>query len=599
MFSFILNLLVLTLIFSLVSTVAFIVRKKLLCGREGIMYPVWIVILAISIIPFGINLPNPGIADIEYSRTDLSPNDDSLANEAPDSPIQWANKVYTDTDTVAEVKSTDDVSYSLRRMMASGAEYISEMSVGVFVLWLVGALIVFVRAMCKYTDSQRLMLINSAVCSDERIIRILTELRGVMKIKRRIKLRIFGIDSFMSPCVCGFFMPTLYIEPGCLTMPDAELRCVLTHELTHMRRFDMITKLFCLFATSVHWFNPTSKKVREAVLEDCELSCDYSVVKAYGNSASSMYMGTILDFTERYSKHCKLVFRDGMSCGLFASEPSGAAFMKMRYTNMKNFRGGRLTVTLASIFAACCLGINMFALSCSSAVSISTFGAAIKLSPSFDIMLRAYYDLDADDYITPEMVDGITSIKIGISREYDDRMLVKFTVNSDSLITRPLPIISQANYTENLMLAALWEHAENNPLTDNNGNHVCDLAHYKHFMAYYVLTDVSHLEHIGTGNPSDGLGNCYILDTQSTERELDNLHALLGEVGLLDAWTISSHEFDISSLGYFINLEEIEFVGLTPVGYELPEGVRVILTNEYDGTVPSQTYRNRSVSSIA
>lgn len=598
MFSFILNLLVLTLIFSFVSTVAFIVRKTLLCGREGMMYPVWIVILAISIIPFGINMPNFHIADSGYSSANVSQGAETIANEAVEAIPVSEDIAFSGNETTVDIKTTDDISYSLRRMMASGVGCISEISAGVFALWLAGTLIVFVRAMYKYTDSQRLMLVNSTVCSDERTIRILAELRDTMKIKRRIKLRIFGIESLMSPCVCGFFIPTLYIETGCLTMSDDELLCVLTHELTHMRRFDMITKLFCIFATSVHWFNPTSKKVREAVLEDCELSCDYSVVKAYGNSASSMYMGTILDFTERYSKHCKLVFRDGMSCGLFASEPSGAAFMKMRYANMKNFRGGKLAVVLASIFATCCLGINMFALSCSSTVSISTFGSAMKLSPAFDIMLRAYYDLDADDYITPEMVDGITSIKIGVSREYNDRLLVEFTVNSDGLITRPLPIISQANYTENLLLAAICEHAENNPLTDSNGNAVYDLANYKHFKAYYVLTDVSHLGHISTGDSSENLGNCYILDKYSTERELDRLHGLLDEAGLLDAWTISSRELDVSSLGYFTNLEEIEFAGLTPIGYEFPENVRVITANE-DGVECAPIERNRSLPSIA
>ncbi len=586
MFSFILSLLVLSLIFSLSCGAAFFIRKKLLSGREGIMYPVWIVILIISVLPIGINIPTPSNQNIEYSVSEVSAESDATVSTNTAEALSVPGGSTPAAAESHEQKTTDSRVYKLRRAMAACVGYINEISIGLFVLWISGAVIGFVRAICKYTDSTKLMMATSEVCRDKRILCILDELRLTMNIKRRIKLRIFGIESFMSPCVCGFIFPTLYIEPGCLTMSDKELRCVLTHELTHMRRFDMITKLFCLFATSVHWFNPTSKKVRETVLEDCELSCDYNVVKIFGVGTSGMYMGTILDFTERYSKHCKLVFRDGMSCGLFASEPSGATFMKMRYSNMKNYRGGKLMFPIAAAFAAFCIAFNILTLSVSSNITLSTFGSAIKLSPAFDIMIRAYYDLDSSDYITPEMVDGIKSISVSVNSNYKDRMLVEFTVNSDSRITRPLPLVSRANYTENLMLAAICKHEENNLYT--NGSAAYNLSHSNHFKAYYVLTDIGILDSDKkASSTSAATGDCYVLDSNSTERELDKLHHMFDEVGLLDAWTITSTEFDASSLGYFNNLEKIEFVGLTPVGYDFPDGVKVIISPSNDTLIPA------------
>ncbi len=573
MFSFILSLLVLSLIFSISCAAAFFLRKKLLPGREGIMYPVWIVILIISVLPIGINIPTPSSNNIEYSVSDVSAENETVNSSDNDKAFEVYESGTATSVQISEQRTANGRIYKLRRSMAACTGYVNEISIGLFALWLSGAVIGFVRAMCKYTDSRKLMMATSEICRDKRIIHILNELRLTMNIKRSVKLRIFGIESFMSPCVCGFIFPTLYIEPGCLSMPDNELRCILTHELTHMRRFDMLTKLFCLFVTSVHWFNPTSKKVRETVLEDCELSCDYSVVRMFGVGSSGMYMGTILDFTERYSKHCKLIFRDGMSCGLFASEPSGAAFMKMRYSNMKNYRGGRLMLPIAAAFAAFSIGFNIFTLSLSSNITLSTFGSAIKLSPAFDIMIRAYYDLDSSDYITPEMVDGIKSIKVSVNSDYKNRMLVEFTVNSDSRITRPLPLVSKANYTENLLLAAICEHEESTPKTGADSTSY-GLSHYNHFKAYYVLTDAGNLNFDETNT----VGGCYVLDSGSTERELDKLHHMLDEVGLLDAWTITSTEFDASSLGYFDNLERVEFVGLTPIGYDFPDSVNVIIS---------------------
>ena len=48
MFSFVLSLLVLTAMFTLISGAAFLLRKTLLAGREGMMYPFWVIILLIA-----------------------------------------------------------------------------------------------------------------------------------------------------------------------------------------------------------------------------------------------------------------------------------------------------------------------------------------------------------------------------------------------------------------------------------------------------------------------------------------------------------------------------------------------------------------------
>ncbi len=578
MFSFMLSLLVLTLMFSLIGGAAFIFRSTLLRGREGIMYPFWILLLIITVFPLRVDLTEfaePFIVsrqagDVWDSSAAESPYV-TFGDLTPGSDIATPNK--------APITSENPIVMKLRRMLVSSEKYADEVSAALFVFWLAGAMFGFVGVVLEYIHAERLMRANSSECTDERVCTLLREKCRRMKIHRTVRLRIFDVDSLSSPCVSGIFRPTLYIEPGCLSMSVDALECVLTHELTHIRRFDMLGKLFCFFATSVHWFNPTAYRVRRAFLEDCELSCDYSVVTEYGNCVSSLYMGTILDYAERYSEGCRLICREGYGGGLFVSPPSGVSFLKRRYANMKNFKRNRAVLVIAALFVTAAALANTLVLSSCSGITTRTLGSAIKLTPQMDIMVRAYYDLDADDYITPEMVDGITSLKIETRPLAEDKTVAVFTVNGDSRFTSPLPALAGKNYYENYLAYEIEKHSADD--TDE-----MPLKHER-FHAYYCLKSIDDPEltseekaEMLTMHPElEKYGSLYVFDEYTTEREYNYLCRILDESELLDPWIIDSGDFNASSFGYFTNLTEVEFVELTPVGYNFPKSVAVTFTN--------------------
>ena len=583
MFSFMLSLLVLTLMFSIISAAALLFRRTFLKGREGVMYPFWIVILIISIIPLRVDflqltsplIGEPAVQAEVYAKEAMASDMSRGIAERPQN---------TPHDAHDDIARESVPLMKLRRMMAASVEFIDEIATGTFVLWLSGALLSFADAMIKFISTKRVMIVNSAPCRDERISRCVSELREKMGIRRRIRIRMFNVEALSSPCVVGCVKPTLFVESGCITMSDGELCCVLTHELTHLRRFDTVTKLLCIFAASVHWFNPASRHVQTALYEDCELSCDYSVVAAYGTTVSGLYMGAILDFAQRYAEHCRLVCRSGISGGMFLSQSSGVSFLKRRYTNMKNFRKNRAVLCVTAVFTLLCVGANMLAMSSCSGITTSTLGSAIELSPSVDAMVRAYYGLDSDDYITPAMVDAIRSVKVSqneVTAVYRDEQpeayqLVEFTVNKEPRFTSALPTVAKTKYYDEL-ISSIYEGAKS-----HNGNTAdCD-----RFKAFYTFIDITKPEL--TADECNKLTAMYpniekdlfyyVLDSHISERERIVLYGLMGEYGLLNAWTLKSDEFDASSFGYFENLEEIEFVGVTPVGYDFPDHVRVTVT---------------------
>ncbi len=577
MFSFVLSLIVLSAMFTFISSAAFLIRSIKLRGREGMMYPFWIIILIIAILPLRFHVP--AITD-HFSYTDTAGitasnnisgqveySDANTTQDKSSSPIE--NKALT-------VKNL--IVMKLRRMAAASAEYADDAAGVLFILWLAGALFSVASTVLKHVKTHRLMRCHSSVCQDKRILQTFECLQEKMHLRRKVEVRMFDIDLLSSPCTGGILKPILYISQNCTGLDSRKLECVLTHELTHIKRFDTASRLFCFLVVCVHWFNPTSYRVQSTFIEDCELSCDYSVIRGYGTGISPMYMEAIIDLAQHCSENCKSVFREKVSGGLFLNQPSGMTFLKRRYANMKNFKKDYPTVALIALFTVISAIGSMLALSSCSAIDTNTLGTAIKLSPPVDIMVRAYYDLDSEDYITPEMVDGITSVRLEAKTLSTGQTAVHFTVNGDNRFTSPLPTLAKVNYMEQLIMPGIGKYADTAPDDKIAGR----------FAAYYCIKDINNEELTQSDKnvmladipDLEKYGCVYMLDPFSTEREINKLTEHLGAAGLLEPWILSSTEFDASSFGYFENLETVEFVGLSPSEYNFPDNVSVYVTDE-------------------
>ena len=62
MFGFVLSLVVLSITFSLLSGAAFLWRRTVLRGREGLMCPIWIIVLVVSVVPLRFNMNGTTVA---------------------------------------------------------------------------------------------------------------------------------------------------------------------------------------------------------------------------------------------------------------------------------------------------------------------------------------------------------------------------------------------------------------------------------------------------------------------------------------------------------------------------------------------------------
>jgi beta-lactamase regulating signal transducer with metallopeptidase domain len=110
------------------------------------------------------------------------------------------------------------------------------------------------------------------------------------------KLPIYIVDTLPSPCLFGFFRPSIYITPE-VAGDEIKLRHVLAHELTHYRHGDHIWSALRGLGLAAHWYNPLVWLAAALSRRDSELACDEGTIKRIGEEARMAYGRTLIGLT--------------------------------------------------------------------------------------------------------------------------------------------------------------------------------------------------------------------------------------------------------------------------------------------------------------
>lgn len=121
--------------------------------------------------------------------------------------------------------------------------------------------------------------------------------RSVAEIPNRVKFLVS--DRISTPLTIGVLSPKI-IFPKIFKLSDCtKIKCVLTHELIHIKRLDNLWKIIIFIVVSVHWFNPFVWIMYGLFNRDVELSCDEKVVTLLGETTKKEYVMTLVDLAEK------------------------------------------------------------------------------------------------------------------------------------------------------------------------------------------------------------------------------------------------------------------------------------------------------------
>lgn len=154
--------------------------------------------------------------------------------------------------------------------------------------------------------------------------------------------------AITSPSLFGLFRPRLLIPASILEEFNAEqLKHIFVHELSHLKRNDVLLNWLLQGLLILHWFNPILWYAFYKLREDQEISCDAITLEHIGINDSKEYAYTLIKLAESNLRTPKIV----SLAGLLGSSSQ----IRRRITMIKTFRKKSLKWSLLVIIIAAAL----------------------------------------------------------------------------------------------------------------------------------------------------------------------------------------------------------------------------------------------------
>ncbi|WP_245864544.1 M56 family metallopeptidase [Paenibacillus donghaensis] len=147
---------------------------------------------------------------------------------------------------------------------------IKEVIVFSTIIWAVGTTIFLVVNINKYRAFKRSLLQESRICDT-----------------LQCPAKVIVSANATTPMVMGLWKPIVVLPDT--KLGEKELSMILSHELVHLKRGDLLVKLLVLIVNSVHWFNPAAYALSKQINTLCELSCDEKVVQEMDTENRRLY----------------------------------------------------------------------------------------------------------------------------------------------------------------------------------------------------------------------------------------------------------------------------------------------------------------------
>lgn len=138
-----------------------------------------------------------------------------------------------------------------------------------------------------------------AFCWMRRWMRVRAEVRRASPVAMGIGIPVVTSRASLEPGVFGIFCPVLVLPEGMEQhLNDSEWKCILDHELCHVRSHDNLTAAIYVLIETIFWFHPLVWWVGNKLVEERELACDEEVLRLGGDPR--IYAEGILKVCELY-----------------------------------------------------------------------------------------------------------------------------------------------------------------------------------------------------------------------------------------------------------------------------------------------------------
>lgn len=171
-------------------------------------------------------------------------------------------------------------------------------------IWILGMIVYLLYNCISYFKMKSMINRWKSPISDNEKLNIFNEEKNKLGIRANIS---FYQSRFLDSPIMEGFLKMAVVIPS-IDYSNDELRLILRHELVHFKRKDRYCNFILLIANAVNWFNPVVTFMNKCFLEECEISCDYEVLRNESMCNKKLY-GKLL-----YKHIDKSNFKIGLAC---------------------------------------------------------------------------------------------------------------------------------------------------------------------------------------------------------------------------------------------------------------------------------------------
>lgn len=157
-------------------------------------------------------------------------------------------------------------------------------------IWLSVAMGFMLVQICSYLKNKKRLLLYQkqwkGKCKDEYLESLKTE----YCIMRKVCCYECGMEQ--AAFTIGVVKPIILF---CDTGSDEKNQMIISHELIHIKRNDIIWKVLMTFVKIVHWYNPLVWLLSKEIEQTCEMACDEIVVHNKTEEQRRDYARLLLD----------------------------------------------------------------------------------------------------------------------------------------------------------------------------------------------------------------------------------------------------------------------------------------------------------------
>ncbi len=278
-------------------------------------YYIWLAVLVVMILPVR-------FAPLRTEKISLVTESTSQSAYTESSAAYGVNE-DTQTITIVSKQIQTPKNYILTNIIHQSTNKLA-------VIWLIGVLLILLINTIGYCKLLYNIHKRSCIISCPEIHKYT---------KRSIIVRI--CTDLPSPFIIGIFRPSLILPD--IQLSPQQLDNIIMHEVTHLKRNDILCKWFLSIVKALHWFNPAVYYVAKQIHTECEISCDLSVVGNMNSTQTTNYIDTILSLLSADKAHT-LPLTTGMT--------GNKNILKKRFSMIKNKKSTSIIMSVISLIIA-------------------------------------------------------------------------------------------------------------------------------------------------------------------------------------------------------------------------------------------------------